>query len=232
MEAIKKTKKLLCVGLLLLICYGCASEGKRAIEVVDRKISDTPIKTQVTVYAVVSGTLTEPGLRQVLAKLYDEANATRGFTYFGGKPTHVDIWLYTSKDDFKSSTGQWIANLQKIGEYSTPEIKVKTELLSYHNTSPEVRDELSEAKRKEIYKALIKASDRAEAEADRRYPWPSPNDSHAVANEKIRKNTEALDALTEKYKSEVAKRYGITQEQRKQINWEGTLKEWPMPLRQ
>jgi len=204
---------------------------KLQYEVVGRKITDTENKTQVTVYAIVSGTFTEPGLNSLLEKMYDGANATRDFKYFEGKPTHVAIWLYTSKDDFKSSTGQWIANLQKIGEGSKPEIKVKTHLLAQHNAGPQVKKNLSESKRKEIYKALIAASDRAEAEADRRYPWPGPNDSQATANEKIRKNAEALDALSEKYKSEVAKRYSITQEQRKEINWEGTLKEWPMPPR-
>jgi PIN domain nuclease of toxin-antitoxin system len=199
--------------------------------VVDRKITDTEIKTQVTIYAVVSGTPTNSGLRNLLAKMYDEAGATRGFKYFDGKPTHIAIWLYTSEDDFKSSTGQWIANLQKIGAASTPEINIKTNILAHRNAEPEVKHELSEAKRKEIYKALIMAADRAEAEADRKYPWPNPNDSRAIADEKIRRNAEALDALTEKYKSEVAQRYGITQEQRKEINMEGTLKEWPMPSR-
>jgi len=218
--------------LLPFIFYGCAAGWKKNVEVVDRKIIDTPVKTQVTVYAVVSGELTESGLNDLLEKMYDEANDTRGFKYFDGKPTHVAIWFYTSEENFRSNTGQWIANLQKIREAAKPEIKVKTHLLIHHNIKPQDKHNLSESKRKEIYKALIKASDRAEAEADRRYPWPSPNDSHTVATEKIRKNTEALDTLTEKYKSEVAKRYGITQEQRKEINWEGTLKEWPMPPRQ
>ena len=69
---------------------------------IDQKKIDTPVKTQVTLYAVVSGKLTEPGLNNLLGKMYDEANATRGFKYLDGKPTHVAIWLYTSEDDFKS----------------------------------------------------------------------------------------------------------------------------------
>ncbi|HUT29936.1 MAG TPA: zinc ribbon domain-containing protein [Sedimentisphaerales bacterium] len=207
------------------------TEEKPQYEVVDRKTIDTEIKTQVTIHAVVSGTLTESGLKQVLEKMYDEANATRGFEYFDGKPTHIAIWLYTSEDDFKSSTPNWIANLQRIGIGSKPEIKVKRELLAHHNAAPQVKYNLSEAKRKEIYKALIAASDRAEAEAERRYPWPGPNHSQAEAEEQIRKNAEALDTLREEYKSEVAANYGITQEQRKEINWEGDLKEWPMPPR-
>jgi hypothetical protein len=253
MDSVKNTKGLLYVALLPCILCGCATDGNKAVnedktqptvstqttsenlipryKIVDRKITDTEIKTQVTIYAIVSGTLTEAGLKNLLGKLYDEANATRGFTYFGGKPTHVAIWLYTSEDDFKSGQGLWTANLQKIGEGSTPEIKVKTELLAYHNAGPQVKHDLSESKRKEIFKALIMAADRAEAEADRMYPWPSPNDSQAKATEQIRKNAETLESLTEKYKSEVAKRYGITQEQRKEINMEGIMKDWPMPPR-
>lgn len=192
------------VAAILVSVSGCATDGI-SVRVIDRQVSDTPIKTQITVHAVVSGTLTEPGLRQVLGRLYDRANARRGFKHHGGKPTHVAVWLYTSEDAFKSGMGQWIANLQKIGEGAWPEITIKAEVLGFHNAGPQVKHDLSELKRKEIFKELIAASDRAEAEADRMYPWPRAGESRAIADEKIRKNAEALEVLREKYKSEVAK---------------------------
>lgn len=55
-------------------------------EIVDRDTHDAPIKTQVEIHAVVSGTVTEPGLRALLKRLYGEARAMRGFTYHGGRP--------------------------------------------------------------------------------------------------------------------------------------------------
>ena len=106
---------------------------------VDRNTYDVPIKTQIQLHAVVSGTLTELGLKQLLQKLYDEANATRGFKYHGGKPTHVFIYLYTSQDHFKSGMGQWIAMLSKIGEGARIDTEVKTELIAQLDAKPEVK---------------------------------------------------------------------------------------------
>lgn len=139
-------------------------------DVVDSDIYDAPIKTQITFQAVVSGTITEQGLKQLLEKLYDEANATRGLTYHGGKPTHVFIYLYTSRDHFKSGMGQWIAMLSKIGDDSRIDTKIRTELIALLHAKPEVKHGLSESTRKEIFQDSIKAEDQANAEAERRYP--------------------------------------------------------------
>lgn len=201
-------------------------------DVVDRDTYDAPIKTQVELHAVVSGRLTELGLKQLLQKLYDEANATRGFKYHGGKPTHVFIYLYTSRDHFKSGMGQWIAMLSKVGEGSRIETEVETELIAQLDAKPEVKHGLRESKRKEIFRAIITAEDRAYADAQRMYPFPDPlkpGYSQANAIEQIKKQAEALNTLTDKYKSEVAERYGVTQEQLRDISVEALTKNWPMP---
>jgi uncharacterized protein (DUF433 family) len=201
-------------------------------DVVDRDTYDAPIKTQIELHAVVSGTLTELSLKQLLQKLYDEANAARGFKYHGGKPTHVFIYLYTSRDHFKSGMGQWIAMLSKVGEGSRIETQVKTELIAQLDAKPEVKHGLPESKRKEIFRAIVTAEDRADADAQRMYPLPDPSKSgysQAKASEQIKKQAEALNALTEKYKSEVAERYGITQEQLRDILVEALTKNCPMP---
>jgi uncharacterized protein (DUF433 family) len=177
-------------------------------DVVDRDTYDAPIKTQIELHAVVSG------------------------TYHGGKPTHVFIYLYTSRDHFKSGMGQWIAMLSKVGEGSRIETQVKTELIAQLDAKPEVKHGLPESKRKEIFRAIVTAEDRADADAQRMYPLPDPSKSgysQAKASEQIKKQAEALNALTEKYKSEVAERYGITQEQLRDILVEALTKNWPMP---
>lgn len=107
-------------------------------DVVDRDTYDAPIKTQIELHAVVSGTITESGLKQVLQKLYDEANATRGFKYHGGKPTHVFIYLYTSQEHFKSGMGQWVAMLSRVGEGSRIDTQVKTDLITQLGAEPEI----------------------------------------------------------------------------------------------
>ena len=199
--------------------------------VVDRDTYDAPIKTQIVLHAVVSSTLTELDLKQILQKLYDEANATRGFKYHGGKPTHVFIYLYTSRDHYKSGMGQWIAMLSKIGENSRVDTQVKTELISQLDAKPEVKDGLPESKRKEIFRAIVTAENRADADAQRMYPLPDPlkpGYSQAKASEQLMKYVEAEDALNTKYKAELAKRYGITEEQLWDISGEAIKKNWPM----
>lgn len=201
-------------------------------DVVDRNTYDAPIKTQIELHAVVSGVLTEFGLKQLLRKLYDESNATRGFKYHGGKPTHVFIYLYTSREHFKSGMGQWIAMLSKVGEGSRIDTQVKTELIAQLDEKLEVKHGLPESKRKEIFRESVMAEDRASAEAERLYPLPDPRKSgysQTEASEQVMKQAEALNTLTEKYKSEVAERYGITQEQLGDISVEALTKNWPMP---
>jgi hypothetical protein len=200
--------------------------------VVDRNTYDAPIKTQIQLHAVVSGTLTEFGLKQLLQKLYDEANATRGFKYHGGKPTHVFIYLYTSQDHFKSGMGQWIAMLSKIGEGARVDAQVKTELIAQLDAKPEVKHGLSESKRKEIFRAIVSAEGRVDTDAQRMYPLPdplTPGYSQAKASEQVRRQAEANNTLAEKYRTEVAKRYGITAAELHDIAVEGLKKNWPMP---
>lgn len=52
--------------------------------------------------------------------------------------------------------------------------QVKSDLISGLTAKPEVKHGLSESKRKEIFKALVKAEDRADAEAQRMCPLPDP----------------------------------------------------------
>ncbi|MEX2317491.1 MAG: hypothetical protein WD669_10095 [Pirellulales bacterium] len=180
-------------------------------EVVDRKTYDVPAKTQIELHAVVSGTLTETGLKQLLKKLYEEANTSRGFKYHSGKPTHVFIYVYTSREHYDAHFGQWIAMLSKAGERSGIDTKIKTELIAQADAKPEVKHSFSEPKRKEIFKAIVSAEDRAHADVERVYPMPEiqqlPRFSQADLRELFMKQVDALTPLMQKYKAEVADRF-------------------------
>lgn len=200
--------------------------------VVDRDRYDAPIKTEVEIHAVVSGTVTEAGLRQLLQKLYTEAQATRGFEYHSGKPTHIFIYLYTSHDHFKSGMGQWIGMLSKVGQGAKVDTRVKSDLISHLHAKPEVRYGLSESKRRELFQAFVRAEDRADADAQRMYPIPyppPPGYSQAKVRKQVERQAEAINNLGEKYKDEVAKRYRITDKQLAEIVEEGVEKDWPLP---
>lgn len=201
-------------------------------ELLDRKIDDTPIKTQVALHGMVSGTITELGLKQLLQKLYDESIETREFKHHGGSPTHVFIWLYPSKDHFKSGMGQWIAMLSRVGEGSNIETNVKTELIDQLDEKPEVKDGLEESTRKEVFREIVTAEDRAMAQAQRLFPLPvagNPGYSQEKGLEQLMKQGKTYNTLSENFKSELAKRYGITSEQLGKISVEGVTKNWPMP---
>ena len=99
-------------------------------QIVDRDKYDAPVKTQIEIHAVVSGNITEPSLKALLRKLYNEARAKRGFKYHGGKATHVFIYLYASHAHFESGMGQWLGMLSKIGDNKAAEIEIRPNLIT------------------------------------------------------------------------------------------------------
>jgi len=200
--------------------------------IVDQNLYDAPIKTQVEIHAIVLGPISEDSLKQILKEIYDNANAKRGFKYNNGKPSHIFIYLYSSKDHYKSKAGQWIAMLSKIGNGSQENMDVKTNLITQLTAKPETKFGLSESTRKEIFRAIVKAERRANKEAEDRFPIPFNNPS--LSKEEIRnqlmRQAEENNYLMEKYKNNVAKQYRITRKQMTDIVVESFNKNWPQPL--
>ena len=120
----------------------------------DEEKYDAPIKTQVVYHALVSGQLTEAGLRDVLERLFTKAIGTTGFKYNSGRVTHVFIYLYVTEAHFKSGWGQWIAMLSRVGEDAQKDTKVKRGLIAQIGTEPEDKFGLSEDRRREIYRLI------------------------------------------------------------------------------
>jgi len=276
--------------------------------IVDQDKYDAPIKTEITLHAIVSGKITEAGLKALLHKLYEEACAMRAFRHHGGRPTHVFIYLYTSREHFDSRMGQWIAMLSRVGADAPVKTEIRTELIPQLSALPEVKYGLTESKRKEIFRAIVRAEDQADAEAERRYPldptrhlrigetftlsertplmpevqptdplaalqrvkYLPPGTRITIVSEAARNNTPWYEVrasspsgrplgrgwinslalrgqsgfdpranitkraalvldLDKKYKAEIAKRYGITEEQLRAISLEGIKKNWPIP---
>lgn len=200
--------------------------------VVDTDKYDAPVKTQLTIEAVVSGRLTKEGLEALLDKLYREASGRRDFRYHGGRPTHVFIYLYTSDAHYKSGWGQWIAMLDRVGEDAEVQTRVRTELLSQIGAPPQVKLGLTEEKRKEVYRLLVEAEDRAQMEAERQYPLADPlkpGYSQSKVEEQLDKQLELNRTLQEKFKKDLARRYGLTNDQLAEIGVEAYKKNWPMP---
>jgi hypothetical protein len=137
--------------------------------VLDEEIYDAPIKTQVGLTILVSGEISEPGLRALLNKLYFSIKARRGFKYHDS-PTNIYIWAFTSKERFEAGMGQWIAMLEKSYYDVEPTIRINERQIAQLSAKPEQRFGLSEEKRKEIWKELVLLERRARKEAKERYP--------------------------------------------------------------
>lgn len=193
---------------------------------------DAPIKTQLTIEAVVSGEITEQSLKNLLQELYSKANATRGFKYHGGKPTHIFIYLHPTKAHAEAGMGQWLAMLSKVGDGAPIETKVRTERVESLRVAPEEKFGLTEGERKEIFKAIVLAEDKATADAERLYPLPDPSKggySQEEAQKQFLKQAEANNDLREKHTKEIADKFGLTSEQLRAISVESFEKNWPFP---
>lgn len=82
---------------------------------------------------------------------------------------------------------------------------------------------LSEAKRQEIYQAIVAAERRAMQDADELIPIDA-NDPEV--SEKVEPNAEKYQELMAQYKTEVRDRYGITEDQMFAIGAEGVTNQW------
>ncbi|MFC1467654.1 hypothetical protein ACFLQY_03045 [Verrucomicrobiota bacterium] len=201
-------------------------------EILNQDKYDAPIKTQLSIDVVVSGEITEQNLKLLLKELYSKANATRGFKYHGGKPTHVFIYLYPTKVHAEAGMGQWLAMLSKVGDGAPIETNVKKELIANLGAEPEVKFGYSEEERKAIFRAIVLAEDKATTESERLYPLPDPSKggySQEEAQKQFMKQAEANNALREKYTKQVAEKFELTTEQLRAISVESFEKNWPFP---
>jgi len=99
---------------------------------------------------------------------------------------------------------------------SSPRINIHD---SVRNPSiPEEKFGYSENQRKDIYKRIVWAEDRARREAER-----------AIDSTEVMKQAELIDDLNEKYQNALAKEINLTRDEMTQIVVEGAMKNWPMP---
>jgi len=199
--------------------------------ILDEDVYDAPVKTQVELNILVSGKITEPGLKALLNSLYSSIKVRKGFKYHE-HPTNIYIYAFTSKERFESGMGLWVAMLQLSPGDNRQTIIINERQISQIGAEPEEKLGLSEATRKQIWIEIVKAEDRATKDAEQRYPLPSPSKpgySQSAARKRIEQQIDLQWKLNDKYKNELAKKHGLTLEQLKEIGTEGVTKEWPMP---
>jgi|GEM_PF-1804599 len=102
-------------------------------------------------------------------------------------------------------------------------LEIRPDLEKHLASKGQTKNGLSEAKRMEVYRALGLAEQRAMDEADAVYPITFDS-----GKETMRLNTEKMNELTEKYKTETRQKYKLSETEFEAIALEGLQKGWPL----
>lgn len=177
---------------------------------------DTKLKAQVEQRLAVSGTVTEEDMRAFLKERYQNLSKRGGFTHYDS-PNNIFVYVFGSREQAEHGGPGWMGAVIKGTSDEEASIQVRTDQIEDYNEGPETRLGLEEDERKEIFKAIVKAEDRAREDARDEYP----NDSD--------QRVELRRDLENKYRTEVRKKYDISRAVQDSITSEGLEKRWPFP---
>ena len=184
--------------------------------VVDEKIYDIPIKTQIEQHIVVSGVPTIAELKAEILKRYRAATTRHGFRYHN-PATNIFIYVYGTEQQARAGQGLWIGMIAKgFSDKGEPPVIINEARLTALSQQPKDRFGLSEQRRKQVYRESALAEDRATRDAMAQVP-----------DSQIMKQIDLERKLTEEYKAKIAQQYGLTNEQLLEIAVEGLKKGWP-----
>ncbi len=164
-----------------------------------------------------------------------------------GDIDEIVVWLYSDRKlvenkDWDVATATWAPqgelgritpNIAETNDRSSYKIsiQIKANLEGYlkQRVKSETKFGLTEKQRRGIFTQIVKAEDRAQAEADQRYPSNPSDPSYQDGN--IEKNIDLERKLATKYRAQVFKKYGITKAIGHKISIEGIKENWPFPPR-
>jgi len=225
MKALKITL-IIAIGMVLTNCSN-STQTKYILKhtILKNEVNDSPIKTQVEIDVLITDTaITKQKVSDLLTFLYSKTAKRTGFEYHTN-PTNIYIYAYTSKEKAESGMAQWIGMISKSYDDVQPQIDIsETQLKSLTLKSVE-KFGLPQKIRLEIWKKSIKIEDRAQKEADKKYPL----DKAGITKNDIKKNVALNDKLKAKYEKGLAAEYGISVAIIDSIGLEGMTKGWPFP---
>lgn len=216
----KIVASVLAIAVLILLPFGQTSAFAAGVTytVVDEKIYDRPIKTQIEQHIVVSGVPTKAGLEAEILKRYHAAMSRRGFQYYN-PAANIYIYVYGTEQQARAGQGLWIGMLAKgFSDKAEPRVLVNEDRLAALSHAPEERFGLSEEKRKRVFREIAAAEDRAMREAMAQVP-----------DSQIMKQIDLERELRDTYKAKVVQHHGLTNDQLLKITVEGVKKGWPAP---
>jgi hypothetical protein len=216
---------------------------KRLSDYTYQELASLPIDKKVLYRVVVSPQIKENQVRPVVEKIIADITAE------DSDIDELTVFLFSDRElangPYDVGAATWaphgalgnvtpeIARNNNRDSYRTS-IQVKENLEEYlqKRSRAEERLGLTEGKRRQIFKEIVAAEDKAQAEADRRYPVSGSitwNMTKSQLLSQMDRNTQLMRALEEKYKNDLTRKYGLTREQLKEITHEGIAENWPMP---
>lgn len=216
---------------------------KRLSSYTYQELVKLPIDKRMEYRVVVSPTIKENQVRPTIEKIIAD------ITSKDNDIDEISLFLYSDKElangMYDVARATWAPG-GRLGNI-TPEIARSNDRTDYKITiqiarnleqylqqraKSEQKFGFTEAKRRRIFKEIVAVEDKAQAEADRKYPisgrtvWGL---SKSELRSQIDKNIDLMRHLEKQYKKELSKKYGLTQEQLKKISLEGVVERWPMP---
>jgi PAS domain-containing protein len=212
--------------ILFLSCSSLLAISKNNIEfeILDEKIVDTPLKTEIVQQILIKGDLSKETITRFIWEQYNSLKNRHGFK-FHSYPTNIGVYLFISKEHYNSGMGQWLAMIYNRVDENSPKVIYSTNFqgqIESLNAKPETIFGLSEEKRKKIWEESIHAEDKSFTEAEKAIPNPQSMDD-------LKRTGELQEKLNEKYNAEIIKRHNINKEILKEIQLEGLKKGWPIP---
>lgn len=138
--------------------------------ILNKEVYDVPIKTQIMLEVLASENVTKEGVRVLLKDLCRQCLSERGFKYHGGRPTHVFIYVYPTKEHQASGTGLWLGMLSKAGANDEPRVDINEDFIEKLDDPPVMKFGYSEVERKSVFRLLVDVERKADEEAEGEYP--------------------------------------------------------------
>lgn len=209
-----------------------------------QELASLPINKKMGYRVVVSSEIKENQVRKTIEKIIADITS---------KDNDIDelmLWLYSDKElangmhMYDVARATWapggelgnvtpeIAKANNRSNYKL-EIQIAENLEQYLKQRAKSEDKfnLTEVKRRQIFKAIVAAEDKAQAEADKKYPVSGRSTwslSKSELRSQIDKNIDLMRHLEEQYKKDLSKKYNLTKEKLKKISIEGVSERWPL----
>jgi len=192
------------------------SSPEEKFNVAYEDIVDTRTKAQIEQRVYVSGETSKLEIRKFVKNRHDQLASRSGFTYYD-HPTNVYVYVFESEEHADRGGSGWMAASIKSASDKEPSIQINPGVIKGYLRGPEKKFGFSESRRKEIFRAIVRAEDRAAKEAREKYP---NNVDQEITLER---------ELARKLKAQVREKYGISETIEDSITTEALSEGWSMP---